>query len=166
MRNQMEKNKKKEYREVDVGGKTNERIFLVRYRLPGEKGRTPRKVMVRALNQSDARKTASATIPTAEIVGGPQELDEGVLDFVKRAGKFIARCIGKGCLSYAKTPVYTHKGTLSSMRKIMTREIAQGAGERLIRAGGGEPDRVKIGIKSSPPRTFKARKPKKIRKRR
>lgn len=136
---------------------SNERMFLVRYRLPGEKGRSPRKITVMALNQSDAKKTASATIPTAEIVGGPQELDEGVIEFLKKAGKFIARCVGKGCLSYAKTPVHTHKGTLGTMRRIMTREIAQGAGERLIRAGGDEPDRVKITVKHGPPKTFKKR---------
>ena len=125
----------------------DEKTYLVKYRLPGEKGRTPRKVVVQALNQSDAKKTAVATIPNAEVVGGAKELKEGVMDFASRVGKFMSRCAGKTCLAYAKTPVSANKGTMSQVRKQLTREIAKSAGEKLIRAGGDEPENVKISIK-------------------
>jgi len=141
------KSTKKESSKEEKSG--NERTYLVRYRLPGEKGRNPRKVVIQALNQSDAKKTALATIPSAEIVGGPKELDEGVLDFAGRVGKFMTRCAGKMCLAYARTPVNARAGTISQIRKQMTREIAKGTGERLVRAGGGEPDRVRITIKNT-----------------
>ena len=123
--------------------KTTERTYLVRYRLPGEGGRTPRTIMVSARNQSDAKRTATATVPSAPIVGGAQEISEGVMDFVNRVGNFVKRCIGRGCISYARTPI-RDTGTISSMRKRMTREIAQNAGERMIRSGGGSPPKVRI----------------------
>jgi hypothetical protein len=127
---------------------SNEKTYLVRYRLPGEKGRNPRKVVIQAVNQSDAKKTAIATIPSAEIIGGPKELDENVLDFAKRVGQFAARCAGKVCHAYAKTPVNAKAGTVSQIRKQMTREIMRGTGDKLITAGGGEPERIKIQIKN------------------
>lgn len=127
---------------------SNERTYLVKYRLPGEKGRNPRKVLVQALNQSDAKKTAIATIPGAEVVGGAKEMNEGVMDFASRVGKFASRCAGKLCLMYAKTPVNAQAGTVSQIRKQMTREIARDTGEKLIRAGGDEPESVKISIKT------------------
>lgn len=129
----------------------NEKTYLVKYRLPGEEGRNPRKVRVSARNQSDAKKTAVATIPDAKIIGGPkeikeslEELDEGVIDFAKRVGNFLKRCIGHGCLKYAETPIKGKKDTISTTRKMLTRELAQNAGEKLVRSGGGEPRRVKI----------------------
>jgi hypothetical protein len=140
----------------------DEKTYLVKYRLPGEKGRTPRKVVVQALNQSDAKKTAVATIPNAEVVGGAKELKEGVMDFASRVGKFMSRCAGKTCLAYAKTPVSANKGTMSQVRKQLTREIAKSAGEKLIRAGGDEPENVKITIKK-PKKTAAPKKRKSVR---
>lgn len=135
---------------------SNEKTYLVRYRLKGEKGRNPRKITVQALNQSDAKKTAIATIPGAEIVGGAKELDEGVLDFAGRLAKFASRCVGRACMAYAKSPI-RDKGTVSTTRKIMTREIAHGIGSGLVRAGGGEPTKPpKMKISGAK----KARKPK------
>ena len=129
----------------------NEKTYIVKYRLPGEEGRNPRKVRVSARNQSDAKKTALATIPDAKIVGGPkeikesiEELDEGLLDFAKRVGDFLKRCVGKGCLKYAETPIKGKRESISTMRKMLSRELAQHAGEKLVRSGGGEPRRVKI----------------------
>jgi hypothetical protein len=119
---------------------SNEKTYLVRYRLKGEKGRNPRKITVQALNQADAKKTAIATIPGAEIVGGAKELSEGVLDFAGRLAKFASRCVGRACMAYAKSPI-RDKGTISTTRKIMTREIAHGIGSGLVKAGGGEPTR-------------------------
>lgn len=138
---------------------SNEKTYLVKYRLKGEKGRTPRKITVQALNQADAKKTAIATIPGAEVVGGAKELSEGVLDYAGRLGKFASRCAGKLCLMYAKTPVNAQAGTVSQIRKQMTREVAKGAGEKLVRAGGGEPENVKISIKpKKKTKSFKKRK--------
>ena len=37
--------------------------------------------------------------------------------------------------------------SMSQVRKQLTREIAKSAGEKLIRAGGDEPENVKISIK-------------------
>lgn len=131
---------------------SGERLYLVRYRLPGEEGRNPRKIKVSARNQSDAKKTAIATIPDAKIIGGPKEikesieLDEGVLDFAKRVGDFLKRCVGKGCLKYSGTPINAKKDSISMIRKILTRELAQHTGERLVRSGGGEPSKVRIGM--------------------
>jgi hypothetical protein len=129
----------------------NEKTYIVKYRLPGEEGRNPRKVRVSARNQSDAKKTALATIPDAKIIGGPkeikesiEELDEGVLDFARRVGNFLKRCVGHGCLKYADSPIKGKKDTISTTRKMLTRELAQHAGEKLVRSGGGEPRRVKI----------------------
>ena len=129
----------------------NEKTYIVKYRLPGEEGRNPRKVRVSARNQSDAKKTALATIPDAKIIGGPkeikesiEELDEGLLDFAKRVGNFLKRCVGHGCLKYAESPIKGKKDTISTTRKMLTRELAQNAGEKLVRSGGGEPRRVKI----------------------
>ena len=140
---------------------SNEKNYLVRYRLPGEKGRSPRKVVIQALNQSDAKRTALATIPSAEIVGGPKELSEGVMDFAGRVGKFMSRCAGKMCLAYAKTPVNARVGTLSQVRKLATREIAKGTGESLVRAGGGVPEKVRLTIKNTSSKKKSTRSPRK-----
>lgn len=135
----------------DIEQSPGEKTYVVKYRFPGEEGRNPRKIRVSARNQSDARKTATATIPTAVIVGGPKEikedseqLDEGLIDFARRVGDFIKRCVGKGCLSYAKKPIRAEKDSISLIRKRLTREFAQNAGERLVRSGGGIPGKVKI----------------------
>lgn len=150
--------------EKDSETASNEKTYIVRYRLPGEAGRNPRKVKVHARNQSDAKKTALATIPDAKIVGGPKEinenieLDEGVLDFAKRVGKFLARCVGHGCFKYAEMPMTAKKDSVRAIRQRMTRELAQGAGNKMMQIGGGEESRAKI--------KFKKRKQKKIRKKR
>jgi hypothetical protein len=120
---------------------SNEKTYLVRYRLKGEKGRTPRKVTVQALNQSDAKKTAIATIPGAEIVGGAKELDEGVLDFADRVAKFASRCAGRLCHAYSKSPV-RDTGSISTTGKIFSRELAHLAGNKLMSAGGGTTQRM------------------------
>lgn len=137
--------------------KATERTYLVRYRLPGEGGRTPRTIMVSARNQSDAKRTATATIPAATIVGGAKEISEGVIDFAGRVGNFMKRCVGRGCIAYARTPI-KDTGTISSIRKRLTREIAQSTGEKLIRSGGGSPPPVKITMaKASKKRKGKSR---------
>ena len=129
---------------------SNEKTYIVKYRLPGEEGRNPRKIRVSARSQSDAKRTALATIPDAKIIGGPKEikenieLDEGLLDFAKRVGDFLKRCVGKGCLKYAESPIKGKQEAISTIRKRLTRELAQNAGEKLVRSGGGEPRRVKI----------------------
>lgn len=120
---------------------SNEKTYLVHYRLKGEKGRTPRKITVQALNQADAKKTAIATIPGADIVGGPKELSEGVVDFMDRLGKFASRCVGRACMAYAKSPI-RDTGSLSTTRKIMTREIAHSIGSGLVSSGGGTPSKL------------------------
>lgn len=130
--------------EKDSKQASNEKLYLVRYRLPGEEGRNPRKITVSARSQSDFKKTALSTIPIAKVIGGPQELDEGILDFAKRVGDFLKRCVGKGCLKYAESPIKGKQEAISTIRKRLTRELAQNAGENLIRSGGGEPRRVKI----------------------
>jgi hypothetical protein len=130
---------------------SNERTYLVKYRLSGEKGRNPRKVLVQALNQSDAKKTAIATIPGAEVVGGAKEMNEGVMDFAGRVGKFAARCVGRACHAYSKTPI-RDTGSISTSRKILTRELAHLAGNKLMDVGGGETrslPKVKITTKKS-----------------
>jgi|GEM_PF-810547 len=53
---------------------SNEREWVVRYKLPGDQVRTPREIVVRATSQSDAKKVAQAMIPEAQILGGPQPL--------------------------------------------------------------------------------------------
>jgi hypothetical protein len=140
--------------EKDSETAPNEKTYIVRYRLPGEAGRNPRKVKVHARNQSDAKKTALATIPDAKIVGGAKEineeiLDEGVIYFAKRVGDFIKRCVGRGCLSYAGSPISSKAGAISQIRKRLTRELAANAGERLVRSGGGEPGKVKISVQKT-----------------
>ena len=135
---------------------SNEKNYIVRYKLPGEKGRTARTVEVIALNQSDARKTAQATIPTALLIGGAKEVkapkkskvDEGVGEFAGKVGKFISRCAGKGCLAYAETPINSKSGTISIIRKRLTREIAQHTGNKLMTLGGGKTSNAKIKIQA------------------
>ena len=140
---------------------SNENTYLVRYRLPGEQGRTPRKIKVSARNQTDAKKTAVATIPNAVVVGGAKLINEGLGNFAARVGKFLSRCVGRGCHAYAETPVNANKNTLSIIRKRLTREIAQNVGNRFMRAGDGEESHAKIVIK--PKKTTKVRKPTKRR---
>lgn len=53
---------------------SNEREWVVKYKLPGDQVRTPREIVVSATSQSDARKVAQAMIPEATILGGPQQL--------------------------------------------------------------------------------------------
>jgi hypothetical protein len=65
------------------------------------------------------------------------DLDEGLMNFAKGVGRFLARCVGRGCLAYARTPVKA-RGTMGHMRKQLTREIAKSAGERLMDVGDGE----------------------------
>ena len=148
--------------EKDSETSSNEKTYIVGYRLPGEAGRNPRKVKVYARNQTDARKTAIATIPNAKIVGGPKEineeiLDEGVIDFAKRVGDFIKRCVGRGCLAYADTPINRKAGVIAQIRKRLTRELAANAGENLIRSGGGEPKRVNIKLSKNPRKKKKSK---------
>ena len=137
--------------EKDSETAPSEKTYIVRYRLPGEAGRNPRKVKVHARNQSDAKKTAIATIPNAKIIGGPKEineeiLDEGLSDYAARVRDFLKRCIGHGCLAYANTTINRKAGAISQIRKRLTRELAASAGEHLIRSGGGEPRRVNIKV--------------------
>lgn len=138
--------------------KDSQKTYEVRYRLPGEEGRTPRKVQVTARNQSDAAKTAIASIPTAKVIGGAKQLDEGLADFAKRVGKFISRCIGHGCFSYAETPMSAKPGTVKAIRQRATRELAQGAGNKMMQIGGGETNRAKIKFKKKKSKKFKVRK--------
>jgi len=126
---------------------TGEITYIVKYRLPGEEGRNVRKIKVFARNQSDAKKAALATIPNAKIIGGPQELDEGLGNFASRVGKFLSRCVGRGCHAYAETPVNANRGTLSIIRKRLTRELAQGVGNKFMRMGGGDESHAKVVIK-------------------
>jgi hypothetical protein len=51
---------------------SNDREWVVKYKLPGDQVRTPREIVVRATTQSDAVRVAQAMIPTAAILGGPQ----------------------------------------------------------------------------------------------
>lgn len=115
-----------------------EKTYLVKYRLPNEEGRNPRKVTVQAKSQADAKRAAQATIPNAKIIGGPKQLDEGALDFVGRVGKFASRCAGRLCHAYAKTKVNRKSGTISQVRKQLTRDIARGLGDKLMSAGGAD----------------------------
>ena len=129
---------------------SGERLYQVRYRLPGEEGRTPRKITLIARNQSDATKTLIASIPTAKVIGGAKsmnesiELDEGLLDYAIKIKDFLKRCVGYGCLKYAETPIRGNKDSVAVIGKRLARELAQHAGERMIRSGGGEPRTVKI----------------------
>lgn len=129
---------------------SGERLYQVRYRLPGEEGRTPRKITLIARNQSDATKTLIASIPTAKVIGGAKsmnesiELDEGLLDYAIKIKDFLKRCVGYGCLKYAETPIRGNKDSVGVIGKRLARELAQHAGERMIRSGGGEPRTVKI----------------------
>ena len=145
---------------------TGEFTYVVRYRLPGEEGRTPRKVKVSARNQSDAKKTAMATIPNAKIIGGAKQIDEGVADFAARVGKFLSRCVGRGCHAYAETPVNANKGTLAIIRKRLTRELAQGVGNRFMRMGGGDESHAKIMVKAPKKKKTAVKKRRTTRKRR
>ena len=122
-----------------------EKTYLVKYRLPGEEGRNPRKVKVQAKSQADAKKAAMATIPNAKVIGGAKELDESALDFASRAAKFASRCVGRLCLAYANTPVRksSKTGTMSLIRKNLTRVIARGVGSRFVTAGGGTVEKKK-----------------------
>jgi hypothetical protein len=52
---------------------SNEREWIVKYKLPGDQVRTPREIIVSANSQSDAKKVAQAMIPSATILGGPQQ---------------------------------------------------------------------------------------------
>lgn len=126
---------------------SNEKNYIVKYRLPGEEGRTPRKIKVSARNQSDAKKTAMATIPNAKIIGGAKEINES-LEFARRVGKFLSRCVGRGCHAYAETPVNANKGTLSIVRKRLTRELMQGLGNKFMQMGGGDESHARITVKS------------------
>lgn len=47
--------------------------WIVKYKLPGDQVRTPREIVVSAMNQNDAKKVAMSTIPSAVILGGPQQ---------------------------------------------------------------------------------------------
>lgn len=47
--------------------------FVVKYKLSGDQGRTPREITVEAKNQADAKKVAQAQLPGATIIGGPQK---------------------------------------------------------------------------------------------
>ena len=53
---------------------SNEREWVVKYKLPGDQVRTPREIVVRATTQSDAVRVAEAMLPSATILGGPQPL--------------------------------------------------------------------------------------------
>lgn len=59
---------------IQVREMSNEREWVVRYKLPGDQVRTPREIVVRATTQSDAKKVAQAMIPEAQILGGPQPM--------------------------------------------------------------------------------------------
>lgn len=141
----------------------NERVYVVKYRMPNEMGRNVRRLTVNATNQTDAIKAAKATVPDAKIIGGPQELDEGLVDFAKRVGKFISRCIGHGCFAYARSPMNAHKDSIGMIRKRMTRELATRAGQKMMDLGGADGDYSRVKIRNKNP---KKRKPGKIRKRR
>ncbi len=53
---------------------SNQTEWVVKYKLPGDQVRTPREIVVRATTQSDAKKVAQAMIPSATILGGPQQV--------------------------------------------------------------------------------------------
>ena len=53
---------------------SNQTEWVVKYKLPGDQVRTPREIIVRATKQSDAKKVAQAMIPSATILGGPQQV--------------------------------------------------------------------------------------------
>jgi hypothetical protein len=142
---------------------SNERVYVVKYRMPNEMGRNLRRLTVNAINQTDAIKAAKATVPDAKIIGGPQELDEGLVDFAKRVGKFISRCIGHGCFAYARSPMNAKKGSIGKIRKTLTRELASHAGQKMMDLGGADGDYPRVKIRNKKP---KKRKPGKIRKRR
>mgnify|MGYP000063309406 CR=1 FL=1 len=48
--------------------------WIVKYKLPGDQVRTPREIVVSAMNQNDAKKVALSTVPSAIILGGPQQV--------------------------------------------------------------------------------------------
>jgi hypothetical protein len=122
----------------------NDRVYVVKYRMPGEEGRNPRRMTINAINQTDAMKAAKATVPGARIVGGPQELDEGVADFAKTVGRFLSRCVGRGCLGYARSSIRSNPDSLSHIRKLVTRELAKRAGEKLMKMGGADAEYLKV----------------------
>ena len=146
----------------------NDRVYVVKYRMPGEEGRNPRRMTVNAFSQADAVKAAKATVPGAVVVGGPQELDENLKDFAGAVGRFLSRCIGKGCLGYARSPMNAKPNTVSHIGKMTTREIAKRVGERLMKMGGAEGEYKKVVIKNRKPKKRKPTlfAPKKTRKKR
>lgn len=131
-----------------------DKVYVVKYRVPGDEGRNPRRMTVNARNQSDAVRAAVATVPGAKVVGGPQELKEGLGDFAKAVGRFLSRCVGRGCLGYARSKVRSRPDSLSHIRKMTTRDIARRVGERLIHLGGAKEDYHRL-------KTYKPRSPKK-----
>lgn len=149
--------------EKDSEQGTGEKTYVVRYRLPDEPGRNPRKVKVHARNQSDAIKAALATVPDAKIVGGPKRLDEGLVDFAKKVGRFLARCVGHGCFKYAEMPMTAKKDSVRAIRQRMTRELAQGAGNKMMQIGGGEESRAKIKFKKRKQKKKRSYKPRRTR---
>ena len=120
--------------------------------MPNEMGRNVRRLTVNAINQTDAIKAAKATVPNAKIVGGPQELNEGLVDFAKKVGRFIARCVGRGCLSYARSPMNAKKDSIGMIRKRMTRELATHAGDRMMTLGGAEAEYPRVKIRNKKPK--------------
>jgi len=122
----------------------NDRVYVVKYRMPGEEGRNARRMTVNAINQTDAVKAAKATVPGAIMVGGPQELDEGLADFAKAVGKFLSRCVGRGCLGYARSSTRSDPNSISHVGKLATREVAKRVGERLMHLGGHDAEYRKV----------------------
>ena len=53
---------------------SNQTEWVVKYKLRGDQVRTPREIIVRATTQSDAKKVAQAMIPSATILGEPQQV--------------------------------------------------------------------------------------------
>lgn len=147
-------NKAPEPRPQDPRG-PSDRVYVVNYRMKGEEGRNPRRMTVNAINQTDAVKAAKATVPGALIVGGPQELSEGLRDFAKTVGEFLSRCVGRGCLGYARSPMNAQPNTISHVRKMTTREIAKKVGERLMKIGGAEGEYKKVKIINRKPKKRK-----------
>ena len=124
----------------------NDIPYLVKYRLQGDAGRSPRTVKVMARNQSDAKKAAIASIPDAKIIGGPKELKEGTGGFVASVAKWLSRCVGKTCLAYTQAPIDPNSGTLGHVRKRVTREIAQTVGNKLVNIGDGKAVKTSITV--------------------
>lgn len=145
----------------------NDRVYVVKYRMPGEEGRNPRRMTVNAINQTDAIKAAKMTVPGAKVVGGPQELNEGLRDFASAVGRFLARCVGRGCLGYARSAMNADPKSAEYIRKMTTRELAKRAGEKLMDIGGSDHDYPRVVIRNKAPKkrkgVLKPRKPRKKR---